>query len=272
MRLGGEVRPLTIMFMDIRAFTPISETLSAADLVHFLNTLLSPLSDAIQAEEGTIDKYIGDSIMAFWNAPLDVTDHARRACRAALRMRTIVDELNAADAFGFRAAGRPELQVRIGVGINTGAACVGNMGSKSRFNYSAVGDAVNIAARIESCSKRYGVDLLISEETAGAVADFALLEVGQVHLRGKAKPTKLYALLGDDAVAQSAAFRDLAHLHGALLAALAAGDSRQAETLATICQHQAEPPFKALFEHFGQEARRLSAPDSRTPQQSAVAS
>ena len=120
MKLGGEMRQLSIMFMDVRGFTPISEMLAPHDLVHFLNTLLSPLSDAIQFQAGTIDKYIGDSIMAFWNAPLETPDHAALACRAALRMREIVGELNEADAFGFKAGHKPIQEVQIGVGINTG--------------------------------------------------------------------------------------------------------------------------------------------------------
>ena len=166
LKLGGETRRLSIMFLDIRGFTGISEALSADELVTLLNRLFSPLSDAIFREQGTIDKYIGDSIMAFWNAPVEVPDHPLRACRAALAMRAIVDELNAGDAFGFAARGRSDLQVKIGVGINTGTACVGNMGSERRFNYSVIGDAVNVAARIEASCKEMGVDILISESVA----------------------------------------------------------------------------------------------------------
>ena len=153
MRLGGEFRDISVMFMDVRGFTPISEALTATELVDFINTLLAPLSDAIQDELGTIDKYIGDSIMAFWNAPVNVPDHATRACRAALKMREAVNALNDSDAFGFSARGFEDPRVRIGVGINAGLACVGNMGSQRRFNYSAMGDVVNVAARIELASK-----------------------------------------------------------------------------------------------------------------------
>jgi adenylate cyclase len=135
LRLGGETRQITLMFMDVRDFTPISEGLSAEELVEFINRLLSPLTDTIQAELGTIDKYIGDAIMAFWNAPLDIPDHPVRACRAALKMRTVVETLNEEDAFGFRLHGWNDRKVRIGIGINTGTACVGNMGSERRFNY-----------------------------------------------------------------------------------------------------------------------------------------
>ncbi len=150
LRLGGEIRDMTLMFMDVRGFTPISEKLTPEELVTFLNQLLSPLSEAILAREGAIDKYIGDSIMAFWNAPLDVDDHRRKAVRAALDMIAIVEELNRTDAFGFKAAGKGLDDIQIGIGLNSGDACVGNMGSMSRFNYSVVGDTVNVAARIES--------------------------------------------------------------------------------------------------------------------------
>ncbi len=149
MQLGGEAREITVMFMDVRGFTPISEALSATELVDFINTLLSPLSEAIQSELGTIDKYIGDSIMAFWNAPLDIADHPVRACRAALKMRDIVKQLNEDDAFGFADRGISGAEVKIGVGLNFGIAAVGNMGSEIRFNYSAMGDVVNVSARIE---------------------------------------------------------------------------------------------------------------------------
>ena len=131
MRLGGESRDISVMFMDVRGFTPISEALTATELVDFINMLLAPLSDAIQDELGTIDKYIGDSIMAFWNAPVNVPDHATRACRAALKMREAVNALNDSDAFGFSARGFEDPRVRIGVGINAGLACVGNMGSRA---------------------------------------------------------------------------------------------------------------------------------------------
>ena len=149
MELGGEAREITVMFMDVRGFTPISEKLSATELVDFINTLLGPLTQAIQSELGTIDKYIGDSIMAFWNAPLDIADHPMHACRAALKMREAVRQLNEDDAFGFEGRGISGAEVKIGVGLNFGIAAVGNMGSEIRFNYSAMGDVVNVAARIE---------------------------------------------------------------------------------------------------------------------------
>jgi adenylate cyclase len=259
LKLGGETRRLSIMFLDIRGFTGISEALSADELVTLLNRLFSPLSDAIFREQGTIDKYIGDSIMAFWNAPVEVSDHPLRACRAALAMRTIVDELNAGDAFGFAARGRSDLQVKIGVGINTGTACVGNMGSERRFNYSVIGDAVNVAARIEASCKEMGVDILISESVAEAVPHLAVLEAGEVVLRGKSHALKLFALVGDESLAAASEFRELARLHASLLAAAEVGRS-DARAMLETCRALAGPwfaPFYArLEERLVSRARR----------------
>jgi len=259
LRLGGEQRELSVMFMDVRGFTPISEALSATELVDFINTLLSPLSDAIQDELGTIDKYIGDSIMAFWNAPVDVPEHAARACRAALRMRAVVAGLNDDDAFGFAARGFADPVVRIGIGLNTGIACVGNMGSEKRFNYSAMGDVVNVAARIESASKSFGTDLLVSEDVAAAAPTLALLEAGEIMLKGKSRPTRLYALAGDDAYAASEAFAELSRRHSALLAALAADDARAAGTALSACQAAAPAALVGLYDHFAERVADLGS-------------
>ncbi|RJF68342.1 CHASE2 domain-containing protein [Rhodopseudomonas palustris] len=258
MRLGGEMRELSVMFMDVRGFTPISETLSATELVDFINTLLSPLSDAIQDELGTIDKYIGDSIMAFWNAPVDVPDHAARACRAALQMRAVVERLNDADAFGFAARGLADPLVRIGIGINTGTACVGNMGSAKRFNYSAMGDVVNVAARIESASKEFRSDILVSDDVARAAPGLALLEAGEIMLKGKSKPTRLYALAGDETLATTSRFTALKQSHAELLTALAAGDAHAATAALAACRAQAGPAQIGLYDHFAERIAELT--------------
>lgn len=249
MRLGGEVRPMTIMFMEVHNFTPICEALPAADLVGFINQLLSPMSDAIQAEHGTIDRYVGDSIVAFWNAPLDIPDHAARACRAALRMQDIISRMNSEDAFRFRARNQPDLQVRIGVGINTGDACVGNMGSDRRFNYSAIGEAVDVATRIGSCCKGLGAQLLISEETAHAAPGFAVLETGEITLRGEARPRNLLVLCGDEATASSREFHELAVVHERLLEAIRRRDSIEAAALLSGCRSRAGGSLASLYNH-----------------------
>jgi len=178
--------------------------------------LLDALSRHVVANEGTLDKFIGDSIMAFWNAPVDVADHETKAVRAALAMRETLAELNAGDAFGFG----PEQKVGIGIGIHTGLACVGNMGAKTRFNYSAVGDAVNVAARLESCCKEVGFDILISDSTAKSVQGMALIEAGAIPLKGKSSRTQILAVVGDERVAASAEFAALVGVHQQLMQAL----------------------------------------------------
>jgi adenylate cyclase len=216
LRLGGDDRELTVMFVDVRNFTQISEELSPTAVVKFLNTLLDALSHHVIANEGTLDKFIGDSIMAFWNAPIDVSDHASKAVKAALGMRETLQRLNEGDAFGFG----PDRQVGIGIGIHTGIACVGNMGAETRFNYSAVGDAVNIAARIESTCKDINFDILISDSTAIALPGFALLEAGALMLKGKSSRTTLFAVAGGKDLAHKSEFAELQALHMRLVEGL----------------------------------------------------
>ena len=214
MLLGGVDREITLLFMDIRDFTTISEGMKPTELVGFLNKLLSGLSSHVMATEGTLDKFIGDSIMAFWNAPVDVTEHPAKAARCALAMRETLREMNDQNALGL---GRP---IAIGIGINTGIACVGNMGAESRFNYSAVGDAVNTTARIESASKDVGFDILVSASVAEKLPDFALLDAGSHGLKGKSGRVGLFLLVGDGKLAQTPEFRALRAAHARLLAAL----------------------------------------------------
>ncbi len=143
--------------------------------------------------------------MAFWNAPLDIPEHPLRACRAALKMRAAVEDLNARDAFGFRARGLSD--VKIGIGLHTGEACVGNMGSQRRFNYTAMGDVVNTTARIESSCKAVGVDIVVSAEVVRGVPGFAFLEAGAMPLKGKSHPIKLFGLVGDEEKAATSGIR-----------------------------------------------------------------
>ena len=216
LRLGGDDRELTVMFVDVRNFTEISERLTPTEVVLFLNTLLDALSRHVIANEGTLDKFIGDSIMAFWNAPVDVANHANKAVHAALAMRETLARLNEDDAFGFG----NEQKVGIGVGIHTGLACVGNMGAEARFNYSAVGDAVNIAARIESSCKEVSFDILVSDSTAKLLPGYALLGAGALALKGKSTRTRLFAVVGDERLGGSAEFVQLQSIHAQLVEAL----------------------------------------------------
>ncbi len=197
LQLGGETRELTVLFLDIRGFTTISETLDAADLTAFINRFFTPLADVILAYGGTIDKFIGDAIMAFWNAPLDEPKHAEKACQAALAMLVATDKFNqdiAADPSG-RWKNLPP--VKIGIGINTGKCCVGNLGSQQRFDYSAVGDPVNLASRLESETKARGVSIIVSEATALQAVTLPLQPIGEIQVRGRAAVTKIFTLIAD---------------------------------------------------------------------------
>jgi adenylate cyclase len=256
MRLGGESKPLTILFMDVRDFTPISEGLTPVELVEFMNHLLSPLSEAIQSEMGTIDKYIGDSIMAFWNAPVDIPDHQVRACRAVLKMRAALADLNARDAFGFS---KRELEpVKIGMGLHTGEACVGNMGSERRFNYTAMGDVVNTSARIESSCKEAGSDIVVSEDIVLAVPRFAFLEAGFLPLKGKAKPVKLFAMVGDEAKANSPEFIELSRRHVELVQAIAERRVADANKALAHCRALGGATLSNFYSRFEEQIADLS--------------
>ena len=193
LQLGGEMRVMTIMFCDIRNFTSRAEGMDAQALTHFMNTFLSPMTEIITEQKGTIDKYIGDCIMAFWNAPLDDADHAKNAARAAQMMRRKLIELNhmwTEEA----AAGKPFRPVQMGIGINTGECCVGNFGSQQHFDYSLLGDPVNLASRLEGLGKVYGIDLVIGEETAIRLDEAALIEVDLVAVKGKSQAGRVYTL------------------------------------------------------------------------------
>ena len=188
LKLGGEIKIITIMFCDIRGFTTLSEGLSAQDLAKVINGFLTPMTEIIGAHKGTIDKYIGDCIMAFWYAPLDDPDHAKNAIHAAQAMRARLIELNK----GWAAEGRKT--INIGIGINTGETCVGNFGSEQRFDYSLLGDPVNLSSRLESLTKQYGVDLIVGEDTAALYDEPGLVEVDLVAVKGKTRAVRIFTL------------------------------------------------------------------------------
>jgi adenylate cyclase len=223
LKLGGELRTITVMFTDMRGFTPFSEQLTPQRILNVLNTLFGATGAEITRTFGTIDKFIGDAIMAFWNAPVDVPDHAHKAVEAALGMRQRLAALNAADAFRLRADGGPVGEIAIGMGISTGEAVVGNMGLETRFDYSALGDTVNVASRVESACKELGYDVVVADATRQAAPDFAYLEAGAVSLKGKRQRLAVHVVVGDPALAGSTGFRDLQAAHGKALALLKAG-------------------------------------------------
>jgi len=219
--LGGEVRNMTILFSDVRGFTTISETFknNPQGLTQLMNRLLTPLTNSIIERKGTIDKYIGDAIMAFWNAPLDDGDHEAHACAAALDMLRRIDDLNHEREAEALLDGVPFFPMNIGLGINTGTCVVGNMGSDLRFDYSVLGDPVNLASRLEGRSKEYGTPIIIGAKTAEKVnGNFAALQIDLITVKGKTEPESVYALLGDKEVSESQAFKTTAALMQEMLA------------------------------------------------------
>lgn len=275
LKLGGEMRELTVLFSDIRGFTPLSEHLPPTRIVTLLNVLFSALGKRIVDEMGTIDKFIGDAIMAFWNAPVDVPDHPRHACRAALGMREDLRALNAQDAFGIKHAAIDREEIRIGMGIATGAALVGNMGLETRFDYSCIGDTVNTASRVESACKSVGYDVLVTAEVRTAASDFAFLSAGALALKGKAHPVPIHILVGGPDVARSAGFRALEIEHDKTVAALRQGaDISEAASRCAELARQVEPglvEFYALLAERREDFAPLPEPPTATVDRSAQA-
>ena len=190
LKLGGEVRDMTFFFMDIRGFTPLSEKYKSnpEGLTNVINKFLTPMTDIIMKMEGTIDKYMGDCIMAFWNAPIDCPDHAYKAVKTAVLIKKRLKELNKENAFGH--------EIKIGIGINSGEALVGNMGSDQRFDYSVIGDAVNLASRLESTSKNYDTTIVIGEDTVKKInkPKWVFRLIDKVKVKGKSEEVSIYTV------------------------------------------------------------------------------
>ena len=256
LELGGEVRELTLMFCDVRNFTSISEHLSAVELTHFINELLTPLSEIILAHRGTIDKYMGDAVMAFWNAPLDEPEHAEHACRAALEMAARMEALNRDWEQQAARTGRPFRHVNIGIGVNTGQCCVGNLGSTYRFDYSAVGDEVNVTSRLEGLTKLYGVTAVVGEATlAKSGRKFPALELDVVAVKGRTRSTRVFTFL--ELLSREPNRLDgLQRKHGAFLAAYRARQWDEAERLLAECQEFAIARLASYYSLF---ATRIAA-------------
>jgi adenylate cyclase len=219
--LGGEEREMTIMFSDVRGFTTISESYKSdpQGLTTLMNRFLTPLTNAILARKGTIDKYMGDAIMAFWNAPLDDREHQRNACEAALDMLERIEVLNRQREIEAKAGGHAFIPINVGIGLNTGTCVVGNMGSDLRFDYSVLGDSVNLASRLEGQSKEYGFPIIVGSKTALAVKEkFAILELDFIMVKGKKEPEVIYAVAGRQDTALSEGFQRLRNLTIEMLA------------------------------------------------------
>ncbi len=219
--LGGEEREMTIMFSDVRGFTAISESYKndPQGLTALMNRFLTPLTNAILERKGYIDKYMGDAIMAFWNAPLDDREHQVNACEAAVDMLERIDVLNKQREFEAKEGGHVYMPLNVGVGLNTGTCVVGNMGSDLRFDYSVLGDSVNLASRLEGQSKEYGFPIIVGSRTALAAREkFAILELDFIMVKGKKEPEVIYAIAGRADTAHSARFQRLRNLTIEMLA------------------------------------------------------
>jgi len=191
LKLGGDMKELTVLFSDIRGFTTISEGLGPEQVHRLINEYLTAMTNIVFKHGGTLDKYMGDAVMAIYGAPVDLPDHAQKACDTALEMMQVLNELNA----GWAREGKPVLD--IGIGINTGMMMVGNMGSEQRFEYTVLGDAVNLGSRLEGANKSYLTHILVSEFTYDRVkGEFLCMEMDSVRVKGKTRPVRIYQLMG----------------------------------------------------------------------------
>ncbi len=217
LELGGEEREMTVMFCDIRSFSRISESLSANAIIRFLIAFLTPMTDILIGRRGTIDKYIGDAILAFWNAPLDDPDQYENAALGALEMVGKLAELNR--TMPLQDAEPWPGDVKIGIGLNAGPCCVGNMGSQQRLSYSLIGDTVNLASRIEGLTKYYGVEIAIGSALHEKIPHFATVPLDLVRVVGRDRPEEVHVLLGDQTLAATERFQAFAKGHAEMRAA-----------------------------------------------------
>ncbi len=237
--LGGEERRMTILFSDVRGFTTISEHYKDDPqcLTRLMNRFLTPLTNAIIERKGTIDKYIGDAIMAFWNAPVDDDEQEANACDAALEMQARAAALNVELKREAEANGGKYMPLRIGVGLNTGPCVVGNMGSDFRFNYSVLGDTVNFASRLEARTKDYRLPLVIGSRTAeGAKQKFATMEIDLIQVKGKTQPEAVFAVLGRADLEQDPRCGELRELNAQMLARFRKQEWNEALNLIARCR------------------------------------
>jgi len=264
--LGGEERIITVLFSDVRGFTTIAETYkdNPHGLTTLMNRFLTPLTNAIMARNGTIDKYMGDAVMAFWNAPLDNAAHERDACHAALDMLERVEVLNHEREREAQVAGTRLVPIRIGIGINTGRCTVGNMGSDLRFQYTVMGDSVNLASRLEGQTKVYGLPILIGSRTAAAVAEqFALLEIDSIRVKGKTEAEVIYAIVGRAGVVKSPELRSLQDHWAMLRVCYRKQDWTGALKMIDVCRCECERfGLVGLIDAYADRIRRL---EQRSP-------
>ena len=236
LQLGGDLREMTMLFCDVRGFTTISEMYDAQGLTRLINKLLTPLTGVILDRQGTVDKYMGDCIMAFWNAPMDDADHARNACLSALEMNAKMVPLNEQLEADAKEEGHDYIPLKIGTGVNSGQVVVGNMGSDQRFDYSVLGDNVNLASRLEGQCKTYVVDIVIGENTLAHLNGLATLELDLIKVKGKTEAVRIYTLLGDETMQAGNAYQALSGTHQELLEAYRSQDWAGAREKIAACR------------------------------------
>lgn len=236
--VGGESREMTVLFSDVRGFTTISEGLDPQELVKLMNAFLTPMTKVVHDQRGTIDKYMGDAIMAFWGAPLADPKHAEHGVRAALEMVKAMAALRTS----FEKRGwKP---IKVGIGLNTGTMNVGNMGSDFRLAYTVLGDAVNLGSRVEGLTKAYGVQIIITEATRAAIEDLVCRELDRVRVKGKAEPVTIYEPVGFSADVDDATRSEVERFDG-VLAAYRGQDWDAAQ--AALEELKAQDPERALY-------------------------
>ena len=263
LKLGGETRDITVLFCDLQGFTGIVEGMDPASLTRFVNGFLTPMSEAVLASNGTVGKYIGDAVMAFWNAPIRDERHAANAVRAAMAMMGALPKIEGTMNYG-SGGGQTGLALKCGIGIASGPCAVGNFGSEIRFEYSAMGDTVNVSARLEAATRQYGLDILVTEDTAFDCTDVEWLEVDFVRLKGKARPTRIFTPLWLEALAQESG-RTIKSRHVEMLTAYRTREFELAARHALALESSVPSRLKGIYATYGrrcaQFAKTSFAPD-----------
>ncbi|MEH6475497.1 MAG: adenylate/guanylate cyclase domain-containing protein [Sneathiella sp.] len=265
LQLGGEVRTMSFLFCDIRGFTGISEQFNddPKGLTKLINDFLTPMTDIILTHGGTIDKYMGDCIMAFWNAPLDDPEHQKNAVEAAKLMHIELNNVNEKTRLKAEAEGRKFIPINVGIGINSGQCVVGNMGSEQRFDYSVLGDAVNLAARLEGQCKAYGMETIIGPDTAAEVNQTTIMELDLIAVKGKSEAVRIYGCLEKEAESAEVDLRILKETNQLMLDAYRSRQWTVAADAARKCLGIA-PHLTALYSLYLEriENYELNAPDA----------
>jgi len=254
--LGGETRDLSILFCDLRNFSSISQGMTAPNLAKFMNDYFTLLTDDILNSEGTIDKYIGDAVLAFWNAPLEVKNHPYLAASAALAMRKSLKQFNAE-----RSLNGIE-KISFGIGLHTGQCSVGNMGSIHRFDYTILGDTVNLASRIESACKTIGTDILATEQFVSAVPEFAWLDLGLNKVKGRSNLIRVFSLIGNEISAKNTKFLNWQLEHNRMINFINCSNYEKAMDQVHILEEISDPNWEGLYANILKKISRVNIPSN----------